>query len=99
MCQFSIVGDTLKSEIKTSYIIRKKINKQENNGTSNMQAYIKTKIDNYIKNYLKNSIEFNYDHKGFISIGTPTSSYMNKCLQPTFIKPINLFLLQTIYIC
>ena len=68
MCQFSIVGDTLKSEIKTSYIIRKKINKQENNGTSNMQAYIKTKIDNYIKNYLKNSIEFNYDHKGFISI-------------------------------
>ena len=68
ICQFSIVGETIKSEIKNSYIIRKKNNKQEKNGTSNIQAYIKTKIDNYIKNYLKNGIEFNYDHKGFISI-------------------------------
>ena len=68
MCQFSIVADTLKSEIKNSYIIRKKNNKQEKNGASIMQANIKIKIDNYIKNYLKNGIEFNYDHKGFISI-------------------------------
>ena len=66
MCQFSIVGETLKSEIKNNYIIRKKNNNKPGNG--NLQSFIKTKIDDYIRNVLKNHIEFNYDIKGIITI-------------------------------
>ena len=32
-------------------------------------------------------------------MGTPISSYINKCLYPTLMKPINLFLLHIKYIC
>ena len=66
ICQFSIVGETLKSEIKNNYIIRKKNNNKL--GIGNLQSFIKTKIDDYIKSVLKNHIEFNYDTKGIITI-------------------------------
>ena len=66
-CHFSIVENTLKLDIKSNYIIRKKI-KQETIPNNNIETHIKTKINNYIKNVFKNNIEFNFDSKGFMSI-------------------------------
>ena len=73
ICEYSLIEETLKSEIKTYYILRKQNNyKQDKNNNNNNNQIdhieVTNKINNYIIETLTCNIEFNYDSKGIINI-------------------------------
>ena len=65
--EYSIVEESLKSEIKSCYNIKKKV-KLERSINPNYLEDIKEKINIYIKNVMCCKIDFDLDSKGFIKI-------------------------------
>lgn len=65
--EYTIVSESLKTEMKTNYLLRSKIKPDKNNLNNNL-IVAKATIKNYINKNLNCNIEFNIENKGYINL-------------------------------